>query len=105
VGEINLSNSGGRDAVVSTESVSPSTHTRWLGPKNRQANSARVAKSTVEYDIDALLEKHGDLAVLAQALVADDPEIDFENTGRLLNETSRVYIDDKRSIVRNVRFL
>ncbi len=105
MGEINLSNSGGRDAVVSTESVNPSKQTRWLDGQNRQASSVRIVKSTVDHEIDALLEKHGDLAALAEALVVDDPEIDLENTGRLLSETSRVYVDKNRGIVRNVRFM
>ncbi len=103
--EINLSNSSGRDAVVTTESVSPSKQTRWLDEQSRQASSVRICKSTVDHDVAALLERHGDLAQLADALVSGDPEIDFENTGRYLRETSRVYIDQKRSIVRNVRFI
>ncbi len=105
MGEINLSNSAGRDAVVSTDSVSSSKQTRWLDQQSRQASSVRIAKSTVEHDIDSLLEKHGDLSALADALVVSDPEIDFENTGRFLSETSRVYIGQDRKIVRNVRFM
>ena len=105
MGEINLSNSAGRDAIVSTESVSLSKQTRWLDRQSRQASSARVIKSTVEHDIDALLEQHDGLDSLAEALVLGDPEIDLENTGRFLSETSRVYVDKKRAIVRNVRFM
>lgn len=104
MGEINLSNSGGRDAVVSTESVSLSKQTRWLDEQSRQAASTRIVKSTVDHDVAALLNRHGDLAQLAEALVVSDPEIDLENTGRFLSETSRVYVDHNRSIVRNVRF-
>ena len=105
MGEINLSNSSGRDAVVSTENVVPSKQTRWLDKQSRQASSVRIIKSTVDHDVDALLEKHGDLATLADALVVGDPEIDLENTGRFLSETSRVYVDKGRGIVRNVRFM
>jgi hypothetical protein len=105
VGEINLSNSGGRDAVVSTESVSSTKQTRWLDAQSRQASSTRIVKSTLDHDVDALLNQHGDLAALADALVVGDPEIDMENTGRFLSETSRVYVDKGRHIVRNVRFM
>lgn len=105
MGEINLSNSDGRDAVVTTESVTKSQQIRWLDDHQRQSKSIRVIKSTTEFDIDALLEKHGDLDAVSEALVNGDPEIDFENTGRFLTDTSRVYVDQKRSIVRNVRFL
>ncbi len=105
MGEINLSNSDGRDAVVTTESVTKSQQIRWLDDHQRQSKSIRVIKSTTEFDIDALLEKHSDLDAVSEALVNGDPEIDFENTGRFLTDTSRVYVDQKRSIVRNVRFL
>ena len=104
MGEINISNSSGRDAVVSTESVSTSQQIRWLDTQGRQAASTRIIKSTVAHDVDALLTQHGDLAQLAEALVSGDPELDIENTGRFLSETSRVYVDQQRQIVRNVRF-
>jgi hypothetical protein len=105
VGEINLSNSAGRDAVVTTESVSTSQQIRWLDPQSRQAASVRLIKSTTSHEIDALLAEHGDLSAVSKALVDGDPEIDLENTGRFLTETSRVYVDRCRGIVRNVRFM
>ncbi len=103
--EINLSNSSGRDAVVTTESVSPSKQIRWLDKQSRQAASVRIIKSTTGHDIDALIGKHGDVTAVSAALIEGDPEIDFENTGRFLTETSRVYVDKTLGIVRNVRFM
>jgi len=103
--EINLSNSASRDAVVTTESVNPVKQIRWLDSQRRQASSVRLTKSTTDYEIEALLAEHGDLSAVAQSLVEGDPEIDFENTGRFLAETSRVYIDKNRGIVRNLHFV
>lgn len=103
--EINLSNSTGRDAVVTTESVSPVKQIRWLDTQSRQASSVRLIKSTTDHDIDALLAKHGDLSAIAQSLVEGDPELDLENTGRFLTETSRVYVGQNREIVRNLHFM
>ncbi len=103
--EINLSNEAGRDAVVGTESVGRYKQIRWLDPKNRQANSVRFIKASVAHDIDVLLKEHGDLDKVADALISDDPEIDMENAGRILSETSRVYVDAENEIVRNVRFM
>lgn len=105
MGEINLSNSSGRDAVVATANVTPSQQTRWLDAKGRQASSVRLVKATVSHDMEALLDTYGDLRSVSQALVDGDPEIDMENTGRFLRETSRVYIGKERGIVRNVRFI
>jgi hypothetical protein len=105
MGEINLSNSSGRDAVVTTESVSPSKQIRWLDEQSRQAGSVRIIKSTTTHDIDALLTQYGDLSAVSTALIEGDPEVDLENTGRFLTETSRVYVDKDQGIVRNVRFM
>lgn len=104
MGEINLANSSGRDAVVATESVTSDKQIRWLDDQGRQASSVRLVKSTLNYDLQALLTKHKDLSKLSELLVEGDPEIDLENTGRVLTETSRVFIDKDLGIVRNVRF-
>ena len=103
--EINLTNSAGRDAVVATESVSKFAQIRWLDDQNRQAKSVRLVKSTLPHDIDALQAEYGELEDVALALIENDPEIDQENTGRFLTDTSRVYIGKDRNIVRSVQFL
>ena len=103
--EINLSNSAGRDAVISSESVTPQSQVRWLDSGSRQARSVRLVKSTSGYDLNALMSTHGDLAGISKALVEGDPEIDLENVGRFLTDTSRVYVDKDFGIVRNIRFL
>ena len=105
MGEINLANSGGRDAIVATGSVTADKSIRWLDEQGRQASSARLVKSTLSHGFEALVEEHGDASKLSQVLIDSDPEIDMENTGRFLRDTSRVYIDKDRGIVRNVRFI
>jgi hypothetical protein len=102
--EINLSNSGGRDAIVATSSVSTRKQIRWVDNQSRQANSVRYIKATVEQDLDALVEKHADLTGVGEALIGGDPEIDTTNVGRFLRDTARVYLDKDRHIVHNVRF-
>src|SRR5262245_46898486 len=97
--EISLFNSAGRDAVVRLQSVTTPLRVRWLDPEGRQVSTARVVKSTVDRDLDALLEKHGDLRAIGAAIRDQDPELDLESAGRLLSETSRVYVDRQRKIV------
>ncbi|MEZ6135045.1 MAG: hypothetical protein R3C53_09070 [Pirellulaceae bacterium] len=105
MGEINLANQSGRDAIVASSSVTPAKQTRWLDPQGRQAASGRIIKSTLTHSFDALLEDNQcDAEALSQLLIDGDPEIDLENTGRFLRETARVYVDKHRGIVRNVRF-
>lgn len=101
--EINISNSAGRDAVVTMESVNQPLKVRWLDGKGRQAAGIRVLKSTVDLDIDALIESVGGLENVAAALIDGDPEIDIETVGCFLRNTSRVFIDPDRKIVHKIQ--
>lgn len=104
MGTINILNSAGRDAVVTTESVRSALKVRWVDDKGRQASTVRVVKAAVDRSIEALKDAHGELATVAQLLLDSDPEIDTETTGRVLGETSRVYVNPKREIVHKVEF-
>lgn len=104
MGTINICNSAGRDALVTTENLTAALRVRWLDEQGRQANSVRFLKAPIERDIESLQAQFGDLGRVAAALIDEDPEIDLENTGRFLRETSRVYIGPDRSIVHRVEF-
>jgi len=101
--EINISNSSGRDAVVTMETVSTPVRVRWLDDQGRQANSIRVLKSTLDLDINALVSESGDVSGVSSALIHGDPEINIERIGSFLHNTSRVYIDTDSSIVHKVQ--
>jgi hypothetical protein len=101
--EISLFNSAGRDAVVKLQSLSTPLRVRWLDPTGRQVSTARVIKSSLNNDLEALLEKHGDLRTVGAAIRDEDPELDAEIAGRLLQETSRVYVDRTRQIAHRVQ--
>lgn len=103
--EINITDSAGRDAFVATRSVSATKKVRWVDAQGRQATSARVLKGPLTHDLEALKANYGgELGQVAQAIIAADPEIDFENAGRFLRDTSRVYVDADRNIVHKVSF-
>lgn len=102
--EINLSNSSGRDAVIALESVASRKQVRWVDAKSRQATGVRFIKSTMRHELNELLACSADIASVSAALIGGDPEIDFDNAGRLLRDSSRVYVDTKGQIVHNVRF-
>src|SRR5438874_1759097 len=96
---INLSNSKGRDAVVGAQSVVRPNKVRWLDEQGRQAQSARVMKGDQAHDLAALESQAGSREKVAQALIAGDPEIDIENVGSILKESSRVYVNPEGKIV------
>ena len=105
MGEINISNSAGRDAVVNTESVTSKIKVRWVDDQGRQAMNARLIKATINHDIDALTEQTGGLAGVADALLDGDPEVDLEIIGSYLRDTSRVYLGPDRHIVHKIQQL
>lgn len=102
MGEINISNSNGRDAVVVADSVRSSQPVRWVDDDGRQASTVRVLKAPFDREAN-LLKNTEDLSAVSQQLIEGDPEIDFENTGRFLNETSRVFVDRDGKIVHRVQ--
>lgn len=102
--EINIANSAGRDALVALESVRSPLKVRWVDEQGRQVESARLLKGPIDRDIDALVTRHGDLQGVGKALLEGDPEVDLESTGRILRNTSRVYVDADRQIVHKVQF-
>ena len=100
--EINIANDSGRDAVVNMESAKVPVTVRWLDPQQRQVSSVRLLKSTLDHDIDQLIEEAGGIENVAQKLVESDPEVDLEIVGSYLRNTSRVYVDPNREIVHKV---
>jgi hypothetical protein len=103
VGAINLSNSKGRDALVSTHATQRALKVRWLDEQGRQAHTARIVKADLTRDVNALAARAGGMDKVAQSLIDADPEIDLEMYGSLLRETKRVYIDPEGKVVHKVQ--
>lgn len=102
--EINIANSAGRDARVLTQSVRAKLNIRWVDEQGRQASAVRLLKTTIERDAAALARQLGGMDKVAAALIDGDPEINVEQVGRFLRETSRVYVDANGQIVHKVQF-
>jgi hypothetical protein len=103
MGTLNIANSQGRDAVVGSQTVVKPIKVRWLDEKGRQAQSARVMKSCLMYDLTALEAKAGGRDKIAPMIIAGDPEIDLEMFGAFLRETSRVYVNPDCKVVHKVQ--
>ena len=100
--EINLTNDKGRDATVTAEAVSTPLRVRWIDAEGRQAVNRKILKGTLDRDLEALESRFGDLTKVGKALIEGDPELDFENYGSFLEESSRVYINESNEIVHRV---
>jgi len=103
VPNVNIRDSRDRDAVVKAESVGLSETIRYVGPKGGQLYTRKVLKSTVDHDYESLVSECGGPEKLGQSLIDSDPEVDLENFGLFLWNTSKVYIDSNEEVVYRVQ--
>ncbi len=92
---INISNPKGRDAVVAFEAVMPKRDVMFVDAKNKPVTTQKLLKTDIDHDLDALLKKRKTLNAIGKALVKEDPEINIEEFGMYLTDTSKVYVSKK----------
>ena len=92
---INISNQKNRDAVVALEGLMPRREVRYVDEKGDPVHTQKVLKSDVTHDLGQLLKKRKKLDKVAKDLVSGDPEVDMEQFGSFLVDTSRVYVSKK----------
>jgi hypothetical protein len=92
---INISNAKRRDAVVALEGLMPKREIGYLDDEGRKVMTRKLMKSDVEHDLPKLLKKRRKLESVAKALIKEDPEVDVEQVGMFLQDTSRVYVSQR----------
>lgn len=92
---INISNSKNRDALVAFETLTPRRTVRYTDPSGRPVITRKLLKSDVTHDLQQIMKKTKNLEKVADALVKGDPEIDVDEFGMFLSDTSRVYVTKK----------
>src|SRR3954462_14344260 len=93
---INIRNPKGRDAVVAFEAVIPQRDVHFVDEKGKPVVTQKLLKTDIDHDLDALLKKKkGNLNALAKQLVNEDPEVDIDEFGMYLTDTSKVYVSKK----------
>jgi hypothetical protein len=94
---INISNEKNRDAVVAFEALAPKRSVRYTDPSGKPVITRKLLKSDVTRDLSELMKKAKTkkLEKVADVLVKGDPEIDVEEFGMFLTDTSRVYVTKK----------
>jgi hypothetical protein len=95
---INIRNAKNRDAVVALEGLAPRRNVRYLDSDGRMVTSRKLLKTDVSHDLAEISKRRKTPDAIAKALIKGDPEIDIEQFGMFLAETSRVYVS-KHGIV------
>jgi hypothetical protein len=94
-----------RDAQVAIDAAPKAAKVRHVSPAGLPVKSERLIRSTEDHGYEALKKKFGEGEPLAQALVADDPEIDRPQVGRRVGDADRVWLDPDGKLVYSARAL
>lgn len=68
----------------------------------REHQNARFLKSTIDTEVDKLVEQAGSAEQLLADIINSDPEIDLERVGMQLTGVRKIYISDMSDIVHSI---
>ena len=99
---INLSDEKKRDAVVGFESRLQGSRVHYVLKKGDRPNNIKLLKNTLENDTQALIKRYKSLEYLGKAIIEEDPDINFEKAGMILQALKSVYVDKNNNLIYNV---
>ncbi len=104
--KIHVTDDRKRDAEIEFSAPKRAPGYGWLTPDRRPVNTARLIKAPEGRTWEAILSANGgDVEKAAQALVAGDPEIDYELVGRVVGDADRVWVRHDGSVLYSARIL
>jgi hypothetical protein len=104
--KIHVTDDRKRDAEIEFSAPKRAAGYGWLTPDRRKVATARLIKAPEGRNWDSILATHGgDVEKAAEALVAGDPEIDYETVGRAVGEADRVWVRHDGSVLYSARIL
>ncbi len=95
---IHLANEKKRDAQVVFDAPPRTPTLKSVLPDGTEKTNVKLLKSTLSMDETRLLETYGSPEELASELIGSDPDFDLELTGRFLNHTHKLYVDQRGDI-------
>lgn len=102
---LNISNEKKRDAAVGMENKKTRSKVYFTLKDGSPKKNVRLLKGTLPVELDNLVNKFGDLYNVGQAIIENDPEIDFENTGRIVAGTKKLYLNSQNRIAYRVNLV
>lgn len=94
-----------RDSPVAFESVTQPSEVRYRLDGGDNVQSVKVIKTTFNCNYQAVSEKAKEQGKeIVDLLIAEDPEIDFQYTGKISTKTKTIYLDEQENISYNLRF-
>ncbi|WP_010249818.1 hypothetical protein [Acetivibrio cellulolyticus] len=102
---LNISNEKKRDAAVGMENKKTTSKIYFALKDGSPKKNVRILKGTLPVELDALVSKFGDLHKVGESIIENDPEIDFENTGRVVAGTRKLYLNAQNRIAYRVNLV
>ncbi len=99
---IKIANEKKRDASVSFESGEKQSSVIYVLPDGSYPRNIKILKTTMDHDLSCLLNQYGDTDKLAEALLKEDPEADFERAGMILENTRRLFVSKDNRVLYGV---
>ena len=100
---IHIANEKKRDAEVAFSAPSGREAITMVLPDGREKTNVKYIKSLAS--VEQLAKQYGDMAKLGQAIIDSDPEIDMEQTGRVVRKTLRLWMTADSDIAYRVNFV
>jgi len=97
--EINISNANKRDAKVGFDALVPEKKIKFILKDGTEKKNIKLLKTTLEIELSELVKRYESLDHLSSVLLEEDPEIDYERSGMILNDIKRVYGDESNKVV------
>ena len=102
---IRLTDSKKRDARVQYISPRKRKAGSYRSSKGEEIKSYRFINDTDSYNPQNLLALHEDMEALAEQLIKDDPEIDLEKAGRMIDYASQVWIAEDGKVLYSAKMI
>ena len=102
---IRLTDNKKRDARVQYISPRKRKAGSYRSSKGEEIKSYRFINDTDSYNPQNLLALHEDTEALAEQLIKDDPEIDLEKAGRMIDYASQVWIAEDGKVLYSAKMM
>jgi hypothetical protein len=102
---IRLTDNKKRDARVQYISPRKRKAGSYRSSKGEEIKSYRFINDTDSYNPQNLLALHEDMEALAEQLIKDDPEIDLEKAGRMIDYASQVWIAEDGKVLYSAKMI
>ncbi len=102
---LNISNEKKRDAAVGMENKKTESKIYFTLKDGSPKKNVRILKGSLSVELDTLVNNFGDLHKVGEAIIDSDPEIDFQNTGKIVAATKKLYLNSQNRIAYRVNLI